>query len=568
MATTTFTNDRARWLTVERLAYLLLFLIPTVIRLVNLGTRTFAPAEAETAWRAWQASQGLHPQLDAGQPLLFSLQKITFFVMGATDATARAWPLLAAAGIPLVMYWTRHWLGRRQALAAALLMALSPTINAFARRADGVTFALLGASLALAGLAFLQGQRRGGWKAIAVGMALLLLSGPAGFSVLLPLFVVMFLTLRTVHSRTSPTVEDWTLFGVVLILGGTAFLTQVDALGLTAINLTQWMGDFTLQPQQWLLGWVRLAVDEPLLSLFGLIGILWGFRRSGQIRIFAVAATVAGAIAIFQGPDVSYSRAVAAFFFAFPSAAYLVHLVSKGGLRFYSLEESLLVVVLILLAFLSTYALASFAASGDFSRLIIFFVSVFLALVMIVIFLFFIGKREVSAALHLAALILTLLFGLGSLWSLGFNSVLPTMARVYPTEALPDVKDIVRTYGDLSEHQRGDRWALSLTIIPGSASDDLLQWYFRDGEDVRVQTHLPTDSPPPVIIAPEQRTLTLDGFAGQRFALLTDWDIGRVTTTNQGIYWFLFRRAPFPPPAVDAVNLWVNLDLLSLQQSP
>ena len=568
MATTTFSHDRTRWLTLERLAYFLLFLIPTTIRWINLGTRTLAPAEAETALRAWQASQGLNIQLDAGQPLLFTLQKLTFFVMGATDAIARAWPLLAAAVIPLVLYWARHWLGRRQALLAATFIVLSPTVNAFARRADGVTFALLGAGLALAGLSMLHDQKRAGWKPIAVGMALLLLSGPAGFSVLPPLFVIMLLSMRDVRFRTAPKREDWMWFGVVLALGGTALLTKFDALGLTAVNLTQWLRDFDLSPQQWLLGWVRLAVDEPVLSLFGLIGILWGFRRQGQPRIFAMAAILAGAIAILQGPDVTYSRSVAAFFFAFPAASYLVHLSSRGGLRCYSLEQILLVVVLILLAFLSAYALASFAASGDFARLIIFFVSVFLALVMIVIFLFFIGKREVSAGLHLTALVLTMLFGLGSLWSLGFNSVLPTMARVYPTEALPDVKDLVRIYGDLSGHQRGDRWALDIVLMPGSASDDVLQWYFRYGEDVRVQQNIPSDSPPAMIVAPETRELMLDGFAGQRFALLTDWDIGRVTTTNQGIYWFLFRRAPFPPPDVDAVNLWVTLNLLSLQQSP
>ena len=78
----------------ERLAYGLLIVVPLIIRLIDLGGRTLSPTEASTALRAWQASQALHPTLDAGSHLLFSLQTLTFFIAGASDGLARAWPLL------------------------------------------------------------------------------------------------------------------------------------------------------------------------------------------------------------------------------------------------------------------------------------------------------------------------------------------------------------------------------------------------------------------------------------------------------------------------------------------
>ena len=96
----TTTTPRTHWLTTERLAYGLLALVPTVIRLIDLGGRTLAPAEAATALRAWQQAQGMHPALDAGQPLLFTLQSLSFFVAGASDAAARFWPVIAAGLIP------------------------------------------------------------------------------------------------------------------------------------------------------------------------------------------------------------------------------------------------------------------------------------------------------------------------------------------------------------------------------------------------------------------------------------------------------------------------------------
>ncbi|HHB91207.1 MAG TPA: hypothetical protein ENK60_07845 [Anaerolineae bacterium] len=560
------TSSRLNWLTVERLAYGLLFVVPTVIRLIDLGGRTLAPAEVATALRAWQQAQGMHPALDAGQPLLFTLQSLTFFVAGATDAAARFWPVWAVGLLPLAFYFARTWLGRWPALIAATLITLSPTVNAMARRGDGAAFALLAAAAALAGLALLVEGKGWGWKVMAVSAAVLLLSGPAGYAALLPLVILVASTLRKTDSHPTPTASDWVTFGSTLILGGTLFLVRFDALGLAAINLTDWMQQFGLGGIHLVGGVLRLALDEPLLSLFGLMGVVWGMRTGGFGRTLALAALVAGLLALFQGPDATASRAVAALFLALPVAAYLVHLAGRGDLQFHSLEQILFVVVLVLLAFLSVYALVAFANTGKFNRLIIFGVSLLLALGMTMVFLFFIGWQEVRGGLVITAFTLTLLFGLSSLWSLGFNHTLPTLARAYTTEALPDVKDLVRTYGDLSQQQRGDRWAVAVALVPGSRSDELILWYFRRAEDFRVVEGIAADAAPPVIIAPAERDPALEGYAGQRFEMLTDWDFHRTETTNQLVYWLLFRRAPFPPPSVDAVNLWVSLDLLSLQQ--
>ncbi len=552
-------------LTMERLLYGLLVLIPGLIRWVHLGQRTLAPAEAATAWRAWQISQGAHPALHAGQPLLLALQSLTFFVMGATDATARFWPLIAMALVPAGFYAARHWLGRGPALMAATLLTFSPTINAFARRGDGTAFALAAAIWVLAGWAWVQEERPYGWKVLALALGTLWVSGPAGFLALLAVGLLLALAWRTEPPPLPFQGKDGLWF-LLPWVASAVFGLRWDALGLAAINLDQWLHGFAHPPSAWLLAWVRMAVDEPVLSLFGLMGILWGLRRPGRTREMALAALVAGLLALAQGPEGTSSRAVAAFFLALPAAWFLMRLLQTGHLHFYSLEQILLVGVLILLAFLSVYALVSFAASGDFARLLVFAVSVGLALVMLVVFSFFIGWREVRAGMAISALLLTFLFSLSSLWALAFQVNLPTLARVFPTESLPDIPDLVRTYGDLSQQQRGDRWALPVRFVPGSAADDVILWYFRQAQDFRVVDDITPDTQAPIVIMPQDHAPMPEGHAGQAFATLTDWDLGQITTTNQGIYWLFFRRAPWPPPAVDGVHLWVDLSILSLNQ--
>ncbi len=571
MTTTTSTLDTPRpslaWLTLERLAYGLLILLPAIIRLVNLGQRPLSPVEASTALRAWQASQAMHPALDAGSPLLFSLQSLTFFVMGATDALARAWPLLAAATIPLGFYLARRWLGRWEALTAATLITLSPLANAFARRSDGVSFALLAAAIALAGWSRVQGQQRHGWALTLSGLALALLAGPAGFTALVALAIIFILTRGA--SATRPEASDWGIAAFIFFAGGTAFFTRFDAMGLMAANLTQWLTDFTLAPRSLLTGFIRLAADEPLLSLFGLIAVIWGLRQQRKVQSLSIAAAVAALIAIAQGPDVAYSRAVAAFFLALPVAAFLVERARRGDFALHSLEETLFIVVLILLAFLTAYALVAFAQSGDFSRLTLAFVTLLMGLLVTGVFIWFIGWREIRGGLLITWMILTLLFGGGMIWQLAFNATLPTLARVSPTETMPDAHDLVATYGDISQRLTGDRWAEEIALIPGSQSDDVIQWYLRRAEQFQVLRDVNAQHPPAIIIAPTDMELTLsDDYAGQSFTPLSNWGVDHLATTNDAIRWFFFRQAPFPPPAADAVNLWVRLNLLDLSQQP
>jgi hypothetical protein len=555
----------------ERLAYMLLTLLPALVRIMHLGARTLTPAEARTATRAWQQAQGLHPVLDAGNPLLFSLQTLSFWVAGGSDALVRVWPLLATAALPLTLYLMRHWLGRWPALIAATLLTLSPLVNAFARRGDATNFALLAAGLALAGWARWQDERSHGIPLMLTSAVLALLSGPAGFSVLLALSLFLILAHPAAPAqRFRLTAANITPALILLLTGGTYLFIRADALGLVAVTLTQWLHAFSLAPKHLLFGFIRMAADEPVLSLFGLMAVITGIQQKANHdhRALSAAAALATLIAILHGPDAANSRAVAAFFLALPTASFLHHRARSHDFTLRSLEQPLLTAILIMLSFLVVYALTAFAHSSDGKFILLALITALMGLSIIGVFIWFIGWPEIRGALLSTGLILTLLFGSGMLWALAFNSTLPTLARITPTESLPGVPELIRTIGDISQHNTGDRHTLAIQLIPGTGADDVIQWYLRDAAQFSIDPNFSQPEPAPIILAPAQSDLNLTRYAGETIALSTHWGLNDLHSAQAFISWFFTRHAPFPPPTVDSIELWVQGDMLSLSQQP
>ena len=169
-STLTSTNARvsvdelqgAQWLTLERAAYGCILLLAAWLRFLHLGMRPLGPEEAAQAWAAWRLTQGQAAISGGLSPLLLNLQYLTFLLVGAGDVAARLWPALVGTGMVLLPSGLRHRLGRGGALAASLVLALSPTAVFFSRHSSG--YILVAAStlaLAVALPNWLEG--RTGW---------------------------------------------------------------------------------------------------------------------------------------------------------------------------------------------------------------------------------------------------------------------------------------------------------------------------------------------------------------------------------------------------------------------
>jgi predicted membrane-bound mannosyltransferase len=279
------------WLTVERLAYIAIGLLALIVRMTALGAAPMAPGEAAqaTAALAWIEHMGALPAAGAS-PLLLSLHGVTFMVTHATEASARLWPALAGTLLVLLAYGLRSELGRLGALAAALLLAVSSSLVFWSRSATGESVALLAAMALIVGLA---GWRRdpalrSRWALwLAVALALLLLSAPAAYAVLVLIAPLAALALwpsprqgAEVSSQGQGLRAAVITFGVLVLLGATAMFFNPSGLASLAELPAAWLQGFTRSAGSgplWLLA--LFVVREPLIVATGLAGLVLGLRR-------------------------------------------------------------------------------------------------------------------------------------------------------------------------------------------------------------------------------------------------------------------------------------------------
>ena len=120
----------------ERLAWLALAFSAVLTRFWNLGARVASHDESLHIYYSWLLSKGngyTHNPMMHG-PLLFELTAFFNALFGTNDFTSRIVPALFGIGIvvaiPLLL---RPWLGRRGALAASLLLLISPYLLFFSR---------------------------------------------------------------------------------------------------------------------------------------------------------------------------------------------------------------------------------------------------------------------------------------------------------------------------------------------------------------------------------------------------------------------------------------------------
>jgi len=167
-------------------------IVAALARLFGLGARPFGADEAARALAALGFVQGQPADLTAFSPLLTNLNLLLFFVTGAGDFWARLVPALSGiALVALPMLRFRDRLGTGGALAASVLLALSPTFLLFSRSVDP---ALLSAvtSLVFVGAVFdfVDRRERRDLLIAAGALALALIAGPGTYTVLL--FMLVF----------------------------------------------------------------------------------------------------------------------------------------------------------------------------------------------------------------------------------------------------------------------------------------------------------------------------------------------------------------------------------------
>lgn len=148
--------SRVNW-EVVYFAVLMIAVIGT--RLFDLGSRSFHHDESIHAYYSYQFFKGQPWLYDPAYhgPFLYTMVALSFLLFGVTDATARLAPALFGTVLIGMIWFMRPYIGRLGALAAATIVAASPSILYYSRSLRHDIFALVGTfMLFLAILGFMR----------------------------------------------------------------------------------------------------------------------------------------------------------------------------------------------------------------------------------------------------------------------------------------------------------------------------------------------------------------------------------------------------------------------------
>ena len=184
-------SDTMPSVSIEALAYLGLALVTMVLRLSDLDTVPISDLEARGALHAWHTIEDDAPGAFApsSSPLTYLAQLTSFSLLGASEFTARIGAAIAGIALAFTPLLFRENLGKTRTFVWAALLSLLTIPIVASRIADGVSFMMLFAILAiwLVRRYWYSRRQSDAFLAIASITCMLLLSSPRG----IPMLAVM-----------------------------------------------------------------------------------------------------------------------------------------------------------------------------------------------------------------------------------------------------------------------------------------------------------------------------------------------------------------------------------------
>ncbi|MCL7452443.1 MAG: TIGR03663 family protein [Anaerolineae bacterium] len=600
------------WLTMERLAYLAVGLLAVGLRFFQLGLRPLNVGEAIQSLAAYRFVHGAVDVAPAGTvPALFTGNALGFTLAGAGDFSARWLPALAGVVLVLLPYGLRHRLGRGGALAASLLLAISPSAVHFSRSLDS---AILVAACGLAMVVGLVGyldRRATGYLYLAGAALGLGLAAGSGIYYLLLVFILFGLLLYGVErwlgreagwsslvegyraarsaegtgeggglDSGSPLLRAGVAAAAVLGLVATAFVLHPAGIGLAADLLGAWAQGFLPQPggQPLVYPILLLLRYESLILFLGLVGIGWWLAgRRGSRALFPFEAflsfwTVAAILLVaISGHRPAGNILLPLVPLALLAGRAVERLWQRLSPRIVWAEAGLAASVALGLgvffylqvaaygrtAGAETVSVVGMTLHATLTYLLLGLVALLLIAGLAALVWAWRGPQLVLAAGSLAAVVILSLFAFKAMWSLSFAHAADPRELMVVETTSPEVRLLVDQLEELSRNQRGDAHTLPITV--DAATGPVVDWYLRDFEQQVVVDGLsaPPDTVAAITLAMADPPIG-ETFRGQGFPLRTHW-LPWGLWGQDLVRWLLFTEAT--QPVVDhEVVLWVRTD--------
>jgi uncharacterized protein (TIGR03663 family) len=602
--------------TVEWATYAAIGLLAAALRFFQLGLRPLNQGEAIQAIAAFRFAQGAAQAAPAGTtPALFTGNILGFSLLGASDITARLLPAFAGLLLALLPYGLRHRLGRGGAIAASLLLAVSPSAVYFSRAVDGaIIVAACGLAVAVGLINYVDTRRPGALYLTASALGLGLAAGP-GFYTLLLIFasfaLLLYVTDRwlgreagwssllvawwAIRSEKEALAKAGAALAAVLGLVATALVLHPAGIGHTADLIGAWARGFlpesggnpaiylALLPLRYepiilLLGFAELAhaiagsrAERHQGSLPGssfphttflafwtgmatLIILLSGHRPAGNVLLVLVP------LALLAGQRVESIWHRLARKTSHPEQEPVSPTPWSDAAVIAALAVGLSACLYLLLA---AYTWTDNVTTTTFVGITLLSSTSYLLLVALVLLLLtglvicaglWRGTRLVTDSSWLAALVILGLFGFKAMWGLNFARASDPRELMIARTTAPEVQLLVEQLEALSLAQVGDAHSLPITV--DAATGPVVAWYLREFHQQTVVDNL--SSPPDTLAA-----LTLvkqdlpigETFRGQGFPLRHHWQPWGLWGQNL-LRWLLFTDRGLPIIDQEIV-LWV-----------
>lgn len=567
-------------------------LLAAALRITDLAVIPLNPTEAEQALSVWQFWQNDATVITTVvSPAHFSLTALLLPLLGTSDVVMRLVPALAGLALVFSPWLLRRWLGTIGALAASLLLALSPTLSLASRTTNGSAIALLaGMGLLISWLHFQEKGQRGWFLALIGSLALGLISAPLFYGAVVTLAIAWVVQAKvgppifheieeidtendqivlTTRAALWPERSWWrpavALGGAILLGVGTLFLWHLPGLGAIAALPATWLGQISFSDDifTWISPVLALGRYEIMLLTVGAIAIGWATWQGRPFPTFLIYwfTTILLLMLIQRGNlDNVLLLTLPGYLLA---GRYLNDLFAKSTEWYRWLVAGAVLVA----------GAAAFVNIARQSRLILGnpdnitqFTYAVVAIAFIIATLVYVGLQDKQLAHQGAVLGLLPLLAMymwGTSWWLTHQAANDTRERWVVVGTDNDVNDMVATMQEVSlqvANSNRDVAIFSLVDTP------VLRWYLRDFPDLEFGETIPSNRNPQVLITYQaDAEAAASNYVGTQFDLLRA-TLGAEETNYQGnitdmIRWWVFHESTMPMRETN-ITIWLRADYL------
>jgi uncharacterized protein (TIGR03663 family) len=209
----------------ERLAFAAILVVAFLSRFAMLEPRVMSHDEISHVYYSYNYYRGLgfqHNPLMHG-PFQFHVVALSYFLFGATDATAR-FPAALSGVIAVGLIWVlRRWLGRTGTLVAAALMAVSPYMLYYSRYVRNEAFVVVEGLLMMWAVFRYFEDRQARWLyLLSASLALHFATKETAFiyTALLLLFLGARFVSDALRARWNSPSHRWAFLGGLVVAAG------------------------------------------------------------------------------------------------------------------------------------------------------------------------------------------------------------------------------------------------------------------------------------------------------------------------------------------------------------